>query len=299
MKFKVFSQLCYLTSLLTCVNGLSGAVYSQKMTSLGEAGSSGSSSVYSNYSAVCCSPAGVVSSLSDRTHAKTGCMGQVYEVTELSFASTSNEAAEESTLQLAGRALLDDGSVMDLQPDHVQWRVVSGPILNVSLFAVVTTSTVASDMSATFEAVWHGHHALHPITVLDVIPDNYGLYAGDGISDRWQSDYFGLNNSSALPLGDPDGDGQTNRFEFIAGLDPTDPLSFFRLRVSVGSGSADLTFYPVVPDKTYTVQFQESLLIGEWVELRNLTSSDKGVERTVVDDSAGPAASRFYRVEIE
>jgi hypothetical protein len=67
----------------------------------------------------------------------------------------------------------------------------------------------------------------------------------------------------------------------------------------VGSGSAGLIFYPVVPDKIYTIQFRESLLVGDWVELPNVTSSDLGAERTVVDVSAVSAVTRFYRVEIE
>ena len=299
MKFKALSQLCLFYAMLTWVSGLSGATYSQQMTSIGLTGCSSSSSSYSGHSGMSFDPIGVTSSLNDRTNSKTGYRGQMYEVTGLSFASTVEEAAEETSFPLAGRAVLDDGSFIDLQSDHVQWSVVSGPILEVSLFGVVRTSAVASDMSATLEAVWHGCHAFHSITVLDVIPDNYGSYAGDGISDSWQLNYFGLNNLSALPLEDPDGDGQANRFEFIAGLDPTDSSSFFRVRASVGSGPPELIFHPVVPGKIYTIQFRVSLLAGDWVELLNFTSIDQGAERTVVDDSAGSATTRFYRVEIE
>ena len=268
---------------------LNAGVYNQLFSSFGTAGERASSAAYSNQSGLTSGAVGGFSASGD-SHLKAGYFGQVYEVSELLIEGDSESVKEASALQLRGRVILDDGSAMVLQSEHVRWRVVSGPIQEVSLFGVATTSVVASDMSATVGAVWHGYDAFHPITVLDVIPDHYGSYAGDGISDASQSNYFGLNNSSALPLGDLDGDGQTNRFEFIAGLDPTDPLSFFRVRVSVGSGSADLTFHPVVPDKTYTVQFRESLLTGEWVELRNLTSRDRGAERTVVDNSAGPAA---------
>lgn len=42
---------------------------------------------------------------------------------------------------------------------------------------------------------------------------------GDGIPDRWESQYFG-NATSADPNADPDGDGRNNLQEFVAGTNP-------------------------------------------------------------------------------
>jgi hypothetical protein len=39
--------------------------------------------------------------------------------------------------------------------------------------------------------------------------------------------YFGVGNLDAAPGIDVDGDEQDNLFEFIAGVIPTDPTSFF------------------------------------------------------------------------
>jgi PKD repeat protein len=47
---------------------------------------------------------------------------------------------------------------------------------------------------------------------------------------NWQIQYFGsTNNPAAAPTADPDGDGQNNMAEFLAGTDPTNNASTFRI----------------------------------------------------------------------
>ena len=50
---------------------------------------------------------------------------------------------------------------------------------------------------------------------------------GDAMEDSWENTYFGTINQAADA--DYDADGQTNLEEFIAGSDPTDPLSLFKI----------------------------------------------------------------------
>jgi len=54
--------------------------------------------------------------------------------------------------------------------------------------------------------------------VFDTIPDNFRSYAGDGLLDGWQVQYFGQNNPKAGPSVDATGTGQTNLFKCVAGL---------------------------------------------------------------------------------
>ena len=68
--------------------------------------------------------------------------------------------------------------------------------------------------------------------MIDSNPDNHGSYAGDGIPDSWQAQYFELNNPNAAPNKDVDGTGQNNLFKYVAGLDPTNPTSVFRLKIT-------------------------------------------------------------------
>lgn len=103
------------------------------------------------------------------------------------------------------------------------------------------------------------------------------------------------NTGNAADSADPDGDGQTNFFEFVAGLIPTDPASRFEQRVDRSSGTPQVIFSPRLADRTYEVQ-TSATLDGNWPEALG-TTSDVGNERTfthtgVTDDK------RFYRVKI-
>lgn len=127
-------------------------------------------------------------------------------------------------------------------------------------------------------------------------------YAGDGLSDDWQVQYFGQNNPAAAPAADPDGDGQSNRFEWIAGLIPTDPSSSFKLRIETVAGQPthrNLLFSPIVAGRTYQVLSKSSLTQPPpWIPLPGTPpTSDNGLERTITDtNGAGP--TKFYQVEI-
>ena len=136
--------------------------------------------------------------------------------------------------------------------------------------------------------------------MLDSIPDNFGSYAGDGLADDWQFEYFGLGNPLAAPLLDPDGDGQNNAFEFTAGLIPTDPLSRFTLTIAPvpgQPGQKTVIFDPIVAGRSYTVMTSPDLSLGSWGPLTGASASDDGVERTVTD-SAGGGTRKFYQIEI-
>ncbi|MFZ4594184.1 MAG: hypothetical protein ACOYOF_08005 [Verrucomicrobiaceae bacterium] len=105
--------------------------------------------------------------------------------------------------------------------------------------------------------------------------------ATDGIPDDPQVQYFGTNNANASPLRDPDGDGQSNLFEFTAGVMPTRRLSRFSLSVAPIPGQPlqeNITFSPRLPDRTYTLEF--SLNLTSWNPLTGATISDRGARKT-------------------
>ena len=63
---------------------------------------------------------------------------------------------------------------------------------------------------------------------------------GDGLPDLWQIQYFGcVGCPRAAPGSDPDGDGMSNPQEYLAGTDPTNSASSFRI-TSVAPQSSDL-----------------------------------------------------------
>ena len=129
--------------------------------------------------------------------------------------------------------------------------------------------------------------------MLNVQPDNFGSYAGDGLDDSWQNQYFGLNNPDAGPLKDPDGDGQDNRFEFTAGIVPTDAMSRFLLRIEPVAGQPAqkrLVFSPCFDGRTYNILTSTTLATDSWSALTGGSVSDNGNERAVTDPNASAVA---------
>ena len=89
----------------------------------------------------------------------------------------------------------------------------SGPITGISASGLATAGVVYQDTPATAQGVYAGNTGTLGLTVLDALPDNYGSYAGDGLDDAWQNQYFGLNNPNAAPGHVSDGSGLTNLFK--------------------------------------------------------------------------------------
>jgi uncharacterized delta-60 repeat protein len=120
--------------------------------------------------------------------------------------------------------------------------------------------------------------------------------------EAWRQQYFGVttNTGIAADTEDPDGDGWSNLFEFIAGLGPNDPTSRFILRIEPASeppGAKAIIFSPRLSDRSYVVKHKTALTDSSWLALTSLTTSDDGAERMVID-LAPSDGSGFYIVEI-
>lgn len=232
--------------------------------------------------------------------AKHGYIGQLTEVAALQLAALPTAVNETATQQLSAAQLLDDNSLNPLFATAVTWSVQSGPLTSIDATGLATAATVYQNTVATAQGSYAGTIGTLELTVLDTIPDNFGSYAGDGLGDDWQFQYFGLNNPNAAPLLDPDGDSQNNLFEFTAGLVPTNPLSRFLVTIAAVPGQAtqkQIVFDPMVAGRSYTVKTSPDLSASSWTPLTGSSTSDNGSQRTVTDTSA-TAGRNFYKVEI-
>ena len=230
---------------------------------------------------------------------KHGYLGQLYEVTGLTLTAVALNVNEGTTDQLGAWQALDDATFLAVPAASVAWSVASGPLSGISTAGLATAGIVYQDTAATAQGIYLGDAGTLGLTVKNVNPDDFGSYAGDTLDDDWQVQYFGLNNPNAAPALDPDGDGQTNLFEFTAGLIPTDPQSRFALTIAPVNGQPAqraVAFTPLVGGRTYVVQFKLSLTDPTWQTLIGATQSDNGATRTVTDTPA--AAAKFYRVQI-
>jgi len=233
--------------------------------------------------------------------AKAGYIAQLYETTGLALTAAAPTVNETATDQLAAWLSLDDATFLTAPATSVTWSVQSGPLTSISANGLATAGIVYQNTAATAQGVHLGFTATLGLTVLNTLPDNFGSYAGDGLGDDWQVQHFGLNNANAAPALDPDGDGQTNAFEFTAGLVPTNSSSRFTLSIQSVPGQPlqkRLVFSPRLSDRLYTVTAKSSLTAGSYTPLSNPSApSDNGQERTITDLNASGLA-KFYRVEI-
>ena len=234
--------------------------------------------------------------------AKSGYIGQLYETaTGLLLNAAPLTVNEGGTLQLAAFQLLDDATFLTVPATSVTWSIVSGPLTSINANGLATAGIVYQNTPASAQGIYAGNTSPPlALTVLNVNIDDLPGYSGDGIGDDWQVQYFGLPpNPAAGPLMDPDGDGQNNRFEWIAGLVPTDANSAFKLSIVRNAGNAILRFGQTVAGRIYTVRYGFDFLdVPNWLPLMGGTVTDIGNQRTVVDPNAAAGPKKFYRVEI-
>ncbi|MDZ4288913.1 MAG: hypothetical protein U0984_13185 [Prosthecobacter sp.] len=244
--------------------------------------------------------AGVSSVAAPAETAKQGYIAQLYEVTALNIAAASTLVNEGATRQLSAVQLLDDLTTTAVPAASIAWSVQGGPISGISTGGVATAANVYQNTVATAQGSFAGKTGTLDLTVLNIGSDDFGAYAGDGLADEWQVQYFGEDNADAAPLLDPDGDGHNNHFEFIAGIVPTDPFSVFSLTVlpvAGQPGKKDIIFSPRLTDRTYGVKFSADLTPGSWTSLPDGLITDNGNQRTVTDPN-GTGPRKFYRVNI-
>ena len=269
----------------------------------GSRGTSGAGGNYTNNGSIS-TVTGTASATLPAETAKAGYIGQLFDVTglQLNSASLTNTVNEGATLQLAAWQLLDDATFLAVPAASVAWSVASGPLTGISTSGLATAGIVYEDTSATAQGIFGGFPPKTlTLTVKNVNNDDLPGYANDGIDDKWQKDYFGLPpNPLAAPTADPDGDGQTNLFEFTAGVIPNDPASRFTLTLAPVPGQPaqrSIIFIPRLADRTYVVTFKLDLNAATWTPLPGGIVTDNGQQRSITDPAA-TGGRKFYHVEI-
>lgn len=236
------------------------------------------------------------------TIARHGYVGQIYDLLGYGLLASDFYPPEEGSTQIIPVRTADDGTNLIIPTTGFIFTPLDGPIESISPTGLVETSSVHQDtqiMVGATSPAFEGELQLL-LYVLDTLPDNFGTYAGDGLPDTWQINYFGHNNPLAAPLLDPDGDGQNNRFEYTAGIIPTDPLSRFLLSIEAVPGEPthrNLKFSPVFGDRTYTVKSNTTIGGGVWGNLTDFADDNNNPERTITDQAA-TSSKKFYQVEI-
>lgn len=124
----------------------------------------------------------------------------------------------------------------------------------------------------------------------------------DSLPDAWEQLHFGNLNQSAASINT---NGQTTLQNFIAGTDPNDPSSTFRLNLSLTNGLTRVSFLAVRADgvgyegmnRSYALETAADSASGPFQGVANFTNVP-GANQIVVFEMPGTNSATFYRGKV-
>ena len=138
--------------------------------------------------------------------------------------------------------------------------------------------------------------SLGQYTITGQIPIHPDL-DGDGLPNIWEWSYFG-DLTNAVAAADSDGDGQSNLDERIAGFDPTNAMSVFRIEefmLTPSNGAAVVITWSPVTGRVYNVTWSDNVVLEPFEDISgDLPYSQSSYTDTV--DRVGPV--HLYRVDV-
>ncbi len=191
-----------------------------------------------------------------------------------------NDAPWSAEVPLTNSILITTNMFADAQP--IQLSGLSNGTY--TLYAIGKNSAGAwqSTNEATVSATWTVNNSSNDT-------DN------DGLPNDWETGN-GTNPLVADADEDLDGDGASNLAEYIAGTAANDPGSYLKVILAPNIASGASISFQAVSNRSYTLQYRDSLSAGTWNNLTNIAAQPATGLIQVQDSSATNAASRYYRM---
>ena len=251
---------------------------------------------------------GVVSSGGDVV-ARQGGNSMIYYATGFSVTADSltiNEQGAPDTnsarTQLRGNVVYDDATLGAVDGSQVAWTApaTNSSLASISALGIAQGATVYQNTPASFTGSYGGINATSSLTVLNVLPDNYSVWAGDTFNDAWEigQGMSGAVNPNALNNGVP------NWQLYAMGYNPAQPAPPALASSFTANGylAVRYTRNPYAAGYTFTPQESGNLNLGfaAMVNPASVTNLVNGVEQITTRGSVPMSATnkQFLRVRV-
>lgn len=178
-------------------------------------------------------------------------------------------------------------------PNACRYFRYDGGLVNLDL----TRTNTAQMLGAFSNRVWNGFNARFRAFLVQRLPP-FIDYDGDGLDDEWEWGQFGTMLRDGTS--DYDSDGMTDMDEYIAGTDPRDSASIFRISaMSPAADGSGMTFSwyssNLWINSPYKVERCTNLIEGQWTLVGTQIMRLPPLNTWV--DTNGPSdAACFYRI---
>jgi fibronectin-binding autotransporter adhesin len=212
-------------------------------------------------------------------------------------------------LSLAGDLTLSPGARIAFDPGAATGVVAVGGVL--TLDGTLDITAAGGFTAGTFTIINHSGPLANNILTVGAVPANHSAVVDTAVAGQirvvvtrnltdyeqwWISHFLTLDNPAGAPSADPDGDGQTNAVEFLAGTDPQSGTSLFAATLTPENANEFILSWPSVPGKSYRID-RTATLDGVWEPWVSLPAADSPATTTrhavTLEGSAG-----FYRIAI-
>ena len=251
---------------------------------------------------------GVVSSGGDVV-ARQGGNSMIYYATGFSVTADSltiNEQGAPDTnstrTQLRGNVVYDDATLGAVDGSQVAWTApaTNSSLASISALGLAQAAAVYQNTPASFTGSYGGINATSSLTVLNVLPDNYSVWAGDTFNDAWEigQGMGGAVNPNALNNGVP------NWQLYAMGYNPAQPAPAALASGVTTNGylAVRYTRNPYAAGYTFTPQESGNLNLGfsAMVNPASVTNFVNGVEQITTRGSVPMNATnkQFLRVRV-